>query len=151
MQELTIKYKVPTADVIDLRHRVLRAGLPIESAHFEGDDDSDTHHMTAYVTDVGQPIACVSYMLNEYSGKPAWQLRGMATDPSYRNQRIGGFLLRSSEQYLVGQVLYDHVKMMWCNARENAAYFYRSNGWIIVSDVFEIPTAGRHYKMIRKL
>jgi len=29
--------------------------------------------------------------------------------------------------------------------------FYRKHGWEIVSAVFDIPTAGPHFKMVRKL
>jgi len=44
-----------------------------------------------------------------------------------------------------------HVPLLWANVRKPAVEFYRKHGWIIVSDEFEIPTAGPHFKMLRQL
>ena len=41
--------------------------------------------------------------------------------------------------------------MLWANCRTPAAVFYSKAGWIKVSDEFEIPTAGPHFKMVRRL
>jgi hypothetical protein len=43
--------------------------------------------------------------------------------------------------------------LLWCNARRTipAAGFYQKQGWTIVSDIFEIPTAGPHVKMSKRL
>ncbi len=39
-------------------------------------------------------------------------------------------------------------RTLWCNARVPAAPFYQKLGWRIVSEVFDIPTAGPHVRMI---
>ena len=41
--------------------------------------------------------------------------------------------------------------LLWCNARLPAVGFYQKLGWAAVSDVFEIPTAGPHVKMTKRL
>ncbi len=43
------------------------------------------------------------------------------------------------------------VRILWANARKPAAEFYRKYGWEIVSEEFEIPTAGPHFRMVRRL
>jgi len=42
-------------------------------------------------------------------------------------------------------------RLLWCNARVPAVGFYESLGWRVVSERFEIPTAGPHVKMVRRL
>ena len=39
------------------------------------------------------------------------------------------------------------IQMFWCNARLAAIPFYKKLGWKIASELFEIPTAGPHYRM----
>jgi GNAT superfamily N-acetyltransferase len=145
--------RVSVDQIIDLRHRVLRIGLPIERAKFEGDDDLDTHHIAAFPSpDEEIPIGCASFMLTLYNRIPAWQLRGMATEQAYRGQGIGKQILESAKEELVGsEYQYARVEMMWCNARVPAIQFYENNGWKRVSDVFDIPTAGPHIKMTKDI
>lgn len=142
--------------IIDLRRRILRAGLPIEAARFDGDNDPHTTHYAAFVTHegnkpTGRPIGCASFMLNMYEKVPAWQLRGMATEPGYQGTGVGAQVLAAAERELSSNPEYAYIEMMWCNAREPAVRFYEKNGWKRVSDVFDIPTAGPHIKMIKQL
>jgi hypothetical protein len=41
--------------------------------------------------------------------------------------------------------------LLWANVRKGAVEFYQKCGWGIVSEEFEVPTAGPHFKMSRKL
>ena len=138
-------------EIIDLRHRVLRAGLPVETASFPGDKALPTQHFGAWYLKGGvkNVVGCASVMLNAYEGTAAWQLRGMATDDAYRGQGIGRQVLELTEVSLKDSL--HRVDMLWCNAREGAASFYEKNDWHCVSDVFEIPTAGPHRKMVKRL
>jgi len=144
--------RVAVEKILDLRHRILRAGLPPESACFEGDEAETTLHFAAFAVEpsghAGQhPVGCLSLMLNSFQAEPAWQLRGMAVDESHQGRGLGRELLKHAEQTVeIGQVL-----LLWCNARVPAAGFYEKHGWTIVSDVFEIPTAGPHVKMSKRL
>ena len=144
-------FRTTIEKILQLRHDVLRAGLPFETAHFDGDEDPDTWHIGSFLVDdygnqTGDALCCASYMLNEWEGKPAWQLRGMATKPALQGYGLGKQLVGAAEK-LIGAS--SPVHAFWCNAREPAVGFYEKQGWKIVSDVFEIPTAGPHRKMVK--
>lgn len=133
------------AEVLDLRHQVLRAGLPRESAVFNGDDHPHARHVVAVAPD-GRVVGCATIHPSTRNGAPAWQLRGMATDPSLRGCGVGRAML----DHLV-RLVYDKFpfRPMWCNARLPAVGFYEGQGWEVASEPFEIPTAGPHVVMVR--
>ena len=137
-----------TEDVIDLRHAVLRAGLPRETAIFEGDDAPGARHVVAVSAADGRVVGCATVHPSTWDGSPAWQLRGMATDPSVRSTGIGRAMLLYLERLLMTE---SEVRQLWCNARTPARGFYERLGWRVVSDVFEIPTAGPHVRMTKRL
>jgi predicted GNAT family N-acyltransferase len=130
------------SEIIPLRHRILRAGLPIEEATFPGDDSPTTHHAAAF--DNGNSICCATFVLNTWDNQPAWQLRGMAPDAAWQSRGLGAAVL-SFAIALVREA--SPVPLFWCNARIGALSFYQRQGWQIRSELFEIPTAGLHRKM----
>ena len=135
------------AEVIDLRHQILRQGLPRETAVFDGDAAVNSRHFAAVAPD-GRVVGCATVHASQWEDQPAWQLRGMATSPDYRGRGLGRGLMTLIESTLKGA---SPVRMMWCNARTPAVGFYQRLGWRVVSDVFEIPTAGPHVKMVKPL
>jgi len=136
---------VDVEEIINLRHAVLRAGLARETAYFPGDRDPRTIHLAAKHGPA--IVACATVLLNQWEGRPACQLRGMAVDPGYQGHGIGKAILREVERIATE----NGVKILWANARAPAAEFYRKHGWELVSEQFEIPTAGPHFKMVRML
>jgi N-acetylglutamate synthase-like GNAT family acetyltransferase len=144
MNEIQIE-RVDVEEIVDLRYDVLRAGLPRDAAYFPGDRDATTVHLA--VRNDGKIIACATVLVNQWEGERACQLRGMAVDPAWQGKSIGRKLL--DEVHRTG--INSGVRILWANARVPAAEFYRKNGWEIVSEQFEIPTAGPHYKMVRRL
>jgi len=137
--------RVTPKDIIDLRHLVLRAGLPRESAIFEGDDDPDTTHFGAFAGE--ELVGCATILRNPLAGEPALQLRGMAVHPEWQQRGIGRRLLAAIDA--AGRAA--GIDLLWCNARKPATPFYRAHGWEIASEEFVVPTAGPHYKMIKRL
>jgi len=135
--------RVAVDRIMDLRHQVLRQGLPREAAEFEGDRDPTALHWAAFDSD--RLIGCVTLHPSRWESEPAWQLRGMAVADDFRNTGIGRELLQAVDSHLVN----DAVRMIWCNARVPAAPFYQKHGWQIVSAIFDIPTAGPHVRMIK--
>jgi GNAT superfamily N-acetyltransferase len=133
-------------ELIDLRHRVLRAGLPRELAIFLGDELPISRHFGAF--DDQSIICCATFHLEPWQTEPAWRLRGMATDAGFRSKGIGRALLNFAEEMIINE---NPIRLFWCNARLPAARFYQSVDWKIASDVFEIPTAGPHYVMVKRL
>jgi predicted GNAT family N-acyltransferase len=131
-----------TDEVLDLRHRVLRQGQPRESARFPGDDAPQTRHWVAIRGD--QVVGVVSVMQapppEPLDGAPAWQLRGMATEPTLRGQGVGERLLLQAQSEV--------RQPMWCNAREGVVGFYERYGWKAVGPTFEIAGVGPHRRMI---
>jgi len=137
--------RVDVEEIIDLRHAVLRAGLPRSDAYFPGDDETTTVHLAA--KNHALVIGCATVLLNQWEGKPACQLRGMAVDPAHQRLGVGGKLL--AEVCRISRE--KGVAVIWANARKPAAPFYERHGWKIVSEEFEIPQAGPHYKMLFRL
>lgn len=134
-------------EVVDLRHRVLRAGLPRDSAIFEGDDRPGARHVVA-VAD-GRIVGCVTVHPSTWDGSPAWQLRGMATEATLQRAGVGRAMLAYLERRLLDDV--SPVRQLWCNARVPAVGFYERMGWRVESGPFEIPTAGPHVRMSKFL
>ena len=134
--------------IVDLRHAVLRAGYGRDSAIFAGDTDPGSYHVAAVIEDV--IIGCATLHRERYDDAwpLAWRLRGMAVDAQYRKSGIGHRLLTAIESHARQT---DYSPLLWCNARTPAVPFYRRAGWEIVSDEFDIPTAGPHFRMLKRL
>src|SRR5437762_710073 len=100
------------ADIVDLRHVVLRQGLGRDAAIFEGDESPTSHHFAAFAD--GKCVGCATFHLNEWEGRPAYQLRGMATAAGFRSGGIGTALLELAEETLRAA---GPIRQLWCNAR----------------------------------
>jgi GNAT superfamily N-acetyltransferase len=133
--------RVHVERVIDLRHRVLRAGLPRDTAYFESDDAPRTIHLAALDDQI--VIGCATVLFNSWKNQPACQLRGMAVEPKYERGGVGRLLLEEVDRVAAEA----GVKILWANARTSAIGFYRKLGWKIESEEFDIPTAGPHFKI----
>ena len=141
------------SEVVDLRHAVLRAGLPRETAIFAGDDLPTTRHFVATAPPEDRIVGCVTILQSLWETQPAWQLRGMAIEPTLQRAGVGSKLLASVEQFVTGERSSPTppAHLLWCNARVPASGFYVKHGWRIVSDVFDIPSAGPHLKMLKRV
>ena len=85
--------QVPVEEIIDLRHRVLRAEMPRGLAHFLGDEKGV--HFAALAN--GEVVGCCSLMPSTFDELPALQLRGMAVEPTMQRSGIGSKLLAAVE------------------------------------------------------
>jgi ribosomal protein S18 acetylase RimI-like enzyme len=144
---LTIK-EISTEETYPLRHRILRAGRPLEDCVLPGDDEPTTYHLAAMD---GERIVSIGSFYEaghpEIPGERLFQLRGMATDEGYRRRQLGTLLLERGMEIARergGDVL-------WCNARSNVAGFYLSQGFTQVGEEFDIPTVGPHLRMFKRL
>jgi len=134
------------AELIDVRHQVLRAGRPRETAHFQGDDEPDARHWVAVqadrvvgvVTVLARPLPADT--ADAPTPAPGWQLRGMAVAQGLQGEGIGGKLLEAVHR--------DVAEPLWCNARVRAEPFYRRHGWRAVGPSFDIPPIGPHQRMV---
>ena len=137
---LTVR-RAALADILPLRHAVLRPGRPLATAHFDGDDAPDTLHLAAWLN--GAVVGCASLMRRPWRDEPAWQLRGMATRADLARRGIGAAVLAAAEQAA--------APLLWCNARLAAVPFYARCGWTVVSEEFDVPDVGPHPEMVRRV
>ena len=86
-------------------------------------------------------------MLGERGGERACQVRGVASDPSVRGLGFGAAVLAACE----AEARRRGARLLWCNAREAAAGFYRRAGFAVTGERFEIPGIGPHWRMHREL
>lgn len=142
-------------EILALRHRVLRSGKPLSTAHFKGDTLENTFHYAAFfkidnenLSDVKKIVGCVSFMANvhnDFDEKRAFQLRGMAVDDEYRQQHIGRQLLMYAEK----QIRLKSARFIWCNVRASAIGFYTSQNYLKTGETFEIQGVGSHILMYK--
>lgn len=140
--EITCR-RATVEEILPLRHRILRPGLPFEAARFDGDLDAATRHYAAAAG--GEPVACLSFMPSTWQGRPAWQLRGMATDAGLQGGGVGRRLLETA---VADARRAAPDRTFWCHARLTAVGFYEKLGWKVVSEPFDVPTVGPHVKMV---
>jgi len=129
-------------EILDLRRRILRAGMPDVSAEFPGDRDPRALHFGAFSG--ATAVGCLTLIRSTHDGQDAWQLRGMAVDGTCQGNGIGHRLLLFARDAISN----DRISVWWCNARVSAVGFYQKHGWQIASDVYEIPPIGPHFKMV---
>ena len=135
-------------DVLPIRNEVLREGkLTPEACRFDNDELETSFHLGYFVnTDLAGIASFHNQSLTEFNGH-GYQLRGMATVEKYRGKGLGNQLLNFGMVYLRGQ----KVDYLWCNARKTALTFYLNSGFEIISEQFDVPGIGAHYKMYVKL
>lgn len=140
--------RISAEETIPLRWPILRAGLPRETAVFEGDDWPDTQHFGAFVG--GQLHGIATILRAPFPAEPelkARQLRGMAVLPETQGTGCGAALVTAC----IAAARSAGAAVLWCNARTPASKFYARQGFQTVGGEFEIPTAGPHYRMFLSL
>lgn len=131
----------------DLRLRVLRPGQPRTAVDHEHDYWPDTFHVGAFEPE-GVVVACATFYPEPTSdGRPGWRLRAMATAPEVRGKGYGATVLR----FGIDEIRRRGGRLLWCNARSGAVWFYEYVGLHRVGEEFEISPIGPHYVMEMEL
>ena len=132
---------------IDFRHRNLRAGRSRSTALFPHDHAKGTYHFAARSEQ--KIIGIVSYFNIQHDQLQdnlfSYQLRGMAVEKAYQQQKIGQSLLNSS----MASLQLKKAGLIWCNAREESWRFYQKNGFKTLGEFFLIPDVGQHILMYK--
>ena len=122
-----------SADVGDLRRRVLRSHMPDTPFVAAQDDLPGTVHLVARRGEV--VVGIVTYFEQEAPhrpGEPGIRFRGMAVDMSEQGRGTGTALIR--------QVLDDArcrgARVVWDNGRDSAEGFYRGLGFDVIGEAF---------------
>ena len=139
---------VSTSELYTLRNLVLRPGKPLHTTFYDKDFDKDTFHLAISIESQAMCIATFypEKMDSVYSRK-AYRLRGMATHPNYRRKGLGKNLMQSAFTHLIQK----QADLLWCKARLVAIPFYRSLGFQIIGEQYEIEEIGSHYTMYKLL
>lgn len=143
--------RVSAETVRPLRERILRPGADAEELQYPGDDHEHAFHVGAFSGDRLVGIGSIApemppYQLQQhlpttaFEPEASFRLRGMAVEPEYQGQSIGGKILYA---------IFEHTDAngshwIWCNARVNALPFYEQHGFSIVEPPFELPKIGLH-------
>ncbi|GAA4812627.1 GNAT family N-acetyltransferase [Litoribaculum gwangyangense] len=125
---------------------MLRAGKPIETCVFDGDDLETTFHLGIHTKD--KLVGICSFFKKDHTdiqGKNQYQLRGMAVLKEYQGLGLGNIILTYGEKILEEK----KVEVIWCNAREVALNFYKKCGYQIIGNSFLIQDIGWHYVMFK--
>ena len=125
---------VSAAEVMPLRHAVLRQGKPLMAAAYAGDHAEHTFHLAAF--EGGEIVGVASFMREPMPGREgvlAWRLRGMAVDERLRGRRVGQRIVDRGIE-LTREA---GGELLWCNARATAVGFYERMGWAAVGEYFE--------------
>lgn len=137
---------LPTADILDLRVRVLRKGTPFTHANYPEDEYPDVVNF-CIVRD-GAPIATSTWFTKEcpeFPGVAAVQLKGMAVDDHLQGDGLGAILIARGLDH--ARTL--DARIVWARARDSALYFYERRGFRVVGQGFmDEPTAMPHHIVV---
>ena len=140
--------KITSTETYPVRHIVLRAGKPIESCQFNGDELGSTLHFGYYLNN--QIIGVISLFEidnSHFIAQKSFQIRGMAVLPTFQKQGVGEALVKEAEKFCTTQ----KADLIWFNARTTAVGFYQKMRYEIVGAEFEINEVGPHFLMFKKL
>lgn len=140
--------EIKATEAFLVRHPVLRAGKPVGSCRFEGDDLATTKHFGLFLEE--NLVGVISVFENKsdrFVENRQFQIRGMAVLGAEQRKGFGEKLLHFAEEYIRKQ----KGDLIWFNARSIAVRFYEKAGYIAIGGSFEIPDVGRHYIMYKRL
>ena len=131
--------EISMAETRPLRRAILRPHETPEA--LKGHEPPQAHAVGAF--DAGRLVA-VGFIAPD--GEPGgWRIRGMATAPETRGKGAGTAVLEA----LIAHALAHGATRIWCNARTPALRLYERAGFSVVSEEFDIPHIGPHFRMER--
>lgn len=140
--------RVTAAETRPHRQTILRPGQPPETVVFAKDDDPESVHFAVFVDDEILAVASLANEAFPLTGETlAWRMRGVGTYPQARGSGYGTRLIQACIEHTQSK----GGKYIWCNARVVALSFYTANGFEQRGDPFDIPGAGLHYLMYKKI
>ncbi len=129
-----------------LRLAVLRFDTRTKEVAFPEDTLPGTVHLGLQVG--GELVATSTWVQREHAGRPAVQLRGMATARHLQGSGLGGVLLEAG----CARCAEGAAELVWANARDSALGFYLRHGFEVVGDGFiDANTELPHHRVVRSL
>ncbi len=139
-------HKVNANRIRPLRHSVLRKGQDFSTTSYLRDDDNETFHMACIHEN--KIIACATFYpegSEKLDAVNPFRLRGMATDYCFQRRGYASELMHNSFEELKKK----GCDILWCNARLVAVEFYKSIGFQVIGELFDITKIGPHYYMYK--
>ena len=147
--EFVIEIKnIDAEEVRSLRHSELRKGQDFTTTSYLKDHNRDTFHMACIIEN--RAVSCATFYPEKSiksQSRNAYRLRGMATDSNFQRKGYASELIAESFKELAKR----ECDMVWCNARLAALDFYKSVGFKIKGDLFDIDLIGPHYYMYKEI
>jgi ribosomal protein S18 acetylase RimI-like enzyme len=140
--------KVEAEKIRPLRHSELRKGQDYSTTSYLKDYEDGTFHM-ACIADY-KIVTCATFYAQKsmkIKSNNAYRLRGMATDSQLQRKGYARNLMLESFKELKKR----DCDMVWCNARLVAVNFYKSVGFKIIGELFDIEAIGPHYYMYKEI
>ncbi len=140
--------KVDAKKVRPLRHSELRKGQDFSTTSYLEDYEVDTFHMACIVDE--KIVTCASFYPEKsikIISDNAYRLRGMATASNFQRKGYATDLMSESFKELKNR----NCDVVWCNARLVAVDFYKSAGFNIIGEIFDIEAIGPHYYMYKEI
>ena len=140
--------KVDAEKIRSLRHSELRKVQDFSTTSYLKDYEEDTFHMACIVDD--KIVTCATFYPEKsikIKSDNAYRLRGMATDSNFQRKGYARNLMNESFKKLKKR----DCDIVWCNARLVAVDFYKSVGFKITGDLFDIVEIGPHYYMDKEI
>ena len=140
--------KVDAEKIRPLRHAELREGQDFSTTSYLKDYEEATFHMACIVDD--KIVTCATFYpekSRKIKSDNAYRLRGMATDSNFQRKGYASDLMAESFKELKKE----DCDMVWCNARLGAVDFYKSAGFNITGELFDIAEIGPHYYMYKEI
>lgn len=136
------------AEIIGLRHSVLRPNLPREAAEFA--EDAVARHVAAWLGDA--VVGCATVFPKpppDWAGPGlpvggAWQLRGMAVSPELQGQGVGRRVLDATVELTTAA----GGQLLWAHARAAVADFYVRAGFVVRGDPYPLPPTGIVHRLV---
>ncbi len=143
-ETLYVVAEVDEPSTVDIRHRLLRAGMPRSAVTMHGDADATWFGV---ISDASIEGTAGVFGEDSPDGDSRHRLRGMATSESIRGSGLGRMLIDAVCDYVEA----DGGSSVWASARTSAAGFYTRLGFEITSEEYEVEGIGPHVRMKRAL
>ena len=147
--ELAIEIKNVEAYMIKpLRHAELRKEQDFSTTSYLRDNEESTFHLAAILG--GKIVTCATFYpekSKKLNAINSYRLRGMATASIFQKKGCARELIIAAFLELKAK----GADFVWCNARIAALGFYKSMGFKIKGNQFDIETIGSHYFMYKEI
>ncbi len=140
--------KVDAEKIRPLRHSELRKGQDFSTTSYLKDCEAGTFHMAYIINE--KAVTCATFYPEKFTkmkANNAYRLRGMATDSKFQRKGYATDLMMESFKELEERC----SDLLWCKARLIAVNFYKSLGFKITGELFNIKGIGPHYYMYKEL